>query len=145
MSENTPQELAENCAKAMFSRDRASQKLGMKIESIAPGRAVLSMAVTEDMIQGHGSCHGGYLFTLADSAFAFACNSYNKVTVAQSNSITYVAPARTGDRLTAMAVEIARSGRSGTWDVTVTNQDGATIALFRGLARTISGTLFEEE
>ena len=103
------------------------------------------MTVKQEQANGHGICHGGVIFALADSAFAFACNSYNRVTVAQSNTITYVAPAKAGDRLVADARQVTRSGRSGTWDVTVTNGDGAVIALFRGLARTISGTLFEEE
>ena len=105
MSEMDPQVLAEECAKAMFARDRASQKLGMNIESVAPGKAVLTMTVTCDMIQGHGSCHGGYLFTLADSAFAFACNSYDRATVASGCSIDYMYGAKEGDRLTATAEE----------------------------------------
>ena len=139
------QQRAEKSAEAMWATDDASKWFGMSLDAVGPGTATMSLTVIDAQTNGHNICHGGGIFALADSAFAFACNSYNKVTVAQSNSITYVAPARTGDRLTAMAVEIARSGRSGTWDVTVTNQDGATIALFRGLARTISGTLFEEE
>ncbi|MAZ15196.1 MAG: phenylacetic acid degradation protein PaaD [Ahrensia sp.] len=139
------QQRAEKSAEAMWATDDASKWFGMSLDAVGPGTATMSLTVIDAQTNGHNICHGGVIFALADSAFAFACNSYNKVTVAQSNSITYVAPARTGDRLTAMAVEIARSGRSGTWDVTVTNQDGATIALFRGLARTISGTLFEEE
>jgi acyl-CoA thioesterase len=105
----------------------------------------MSMTVQHCQTNGHDICHGGVIFALADSAFAFACNSYNKVTVAQSNSITFTAPGKTGDRLTADAREVVRSGRSGTYDVTVTNQDGTVIALFRGLSRTISGTLFDEE
>lgn len=139
------QQRAEKSAEAMWATDDASKWFGMSLEAVGPGTATLSLTVIDAQTNGHNICHGGVIFALADSAFAFACNSYNKVTVAQSNSITYVAPAKTGDRLTAMAVEIARSGRSGTWDVTVTNEEGAVIALFRGLARTISGTLFEEE
>jgi len=139
------QQRAEKSAEAMWATDDASRWFGMELGAVGPGTATMSLTVIDAQTNGHNICHGGVIFALADSAFAFACNSYNKVTVAQSNSITYVAPAMTGDRLTAKAVEIARSGRSGTWDVTVTNQDGAVIALFRGLARTISGTLFEEE
>ncbi|MAS06103.1 MAG: phenylacetic acid degradation protein PaaD [Ahrensia sp.] len=139
------QQRAEKSAEAMWANDDATKWFGMSLDTVGPGSSTMSLTVMKEQTNGHDICHGGVIFALADSAFAFACNSYNKVTVAQSNSITYVAPARTGDRLTATAVEIARSGRSGTWDVTVTNQDGATIALFRGLARTISGTLFEEE
>lgn len=139
------QQRAEKSAEAMWATDDASKWFGMEIDAIGPGTATMSLTVIDAQTNGHKICHGGVIFALADSAFAFACNSYNKVTVAQSNSITYVAPAKMGDRLTAMAVEIARSGRSGTWDVTVTNQEGAVIALFRGLARTINGTLFEEE
>lgn len=139
------QQRAERSAEAMWATDDASKWFGMQLDAVGPGTAVMSMTVEDCQANGHKICHGGVIFALADSAFAFACNSYNKVTVAQTNSITFVAPGKAGDRLTATAQEIARSGRSGTWDVTVTNQVGATIALFRGLARTISGTLFEED
>ena len=141
----TPQDRAEKSAQAMWADDHASKWAGMSIQSVAEGKAALQLTVEKHHCNGHGICHGGVIFALADSAFAFACNSYNRVTVAQSNTITYVAPAKAGDKLVADAREVARSGRSGTWDVTVTNGDGAVIALFRGLARTISGTLFEEE
>lgn len=117
-------ELARRCADAMYADDRASKALGMTIEEIGPGTATLSMTVTDTMINGHEICHGGLIFTLADSAFAFACNGYNKVTVAQHCSISYIAPGRLGDRLTARAVERTRTGRNGIYDVTVTNQDG---------------------
>jgi acyl-CoA thioesterase len=139
-SEMTPQELAEASAQAMWDNDRASQRLGMVVEQIAPGQATLSMTVTEAMTNGHENGHGGYIFTLADSAFAFACNTYNAVTVGQQASINYVAPARLGDRLTATAIEASRSGRSGIYDVTVTNQDGRPVAHFRGLSRAVKGT-----
>lgn len=135
----TPQELAEAAAQAMWAGDAASQRLGMTLDRIAPGAAVLSMTVTDAMTNGHGSCHGGYIFTLADSAFAFACNSHNRVAVAQQCSITYLIPARTGDRLTAAAREIVRRERSGIYDVSVTNQDGATVAEFRGHSRVVPG------
>lgn len=139
----TPQELAEACARAMWAEDRASAGLGMRIARVAPGAATLTMAVEERMVNGHGICHGGFIFTLADSAFAFACNSFNRRAVAQSNSITYLRPARLGDTLTAEAVEAAAAGRSGITDVTVTDQDGRAIALFRGLSRIIEGQLVE--
>jgi acyl-CoA thioesterase len=139
----TPQELAEACARAMWAEDRASAGLGMQIARVAPGAATLTMAVEERMVNGHGICHGGFIFTLADSAFAFACNSYNRRAVAQSNMITYLRPARLGDTLTAEAVQAAAAGRSGITDVTVTDQDGRAIALFRGLSRIIEGQLVE--
>ncbi|SFC29526.1 acyl-CoA thioesterase [Marinospirillum celere] len=140
-TELTPQQLAEACAESMFSRDQASQKLGMKIESVAPGKAVLTMTVDERMIQGHGNCHGGYLFTLADSAFAFSCNTYDKATVASGCSIEYMRPARVGDQLTATAEERSRGGRTGVYDITITNQDGKTVALFRGKSFEVNGSV----
>lgn len=140
-TELTPQQLAEACAESMFSRDQASQKLGMKIESVAPGKAVLTMTIDERMIQGHGNCHGGYLFTLADSAFAFSCNTYDKATVASGCSIEYMRPARLGDRLTATAEERSRGGRTGVYDITITNQDGKTVALFRGKSFEVNGSV----
>ncbi len=138
--EMTPQELAKASAQALWNDDSASQRLGMVMEHLAPGEATLSMEVTEAMSNGHGTCHGGYIFTLADSAFAFACNGYNQRTVGQHASITYLAPGRLGDRLTAAAREVSRQGRSGVYDVRVTNQDGQHIAEFRGLSRTVKGT-----
>ena len=141
----TPQERAEKSAEAMFESDRASPGLGMRIEAIAPGRAVMSMMVRPDMVNGHAIAHGGFIFALADSAFAFACNSYNQVTVAQQNQITFVSPGREGERLVAEAVETQRSGRSGTYDVTVRGEDGRVVALMRGLSRTIQGQNFKEE
>jgi len=104
----------------------------------------MSMTVEQHHCNGHGTCHGGVSFSLADSTFAFACNSRNRVTVAQHNLISYLAPGRLGDRLTATAVEV-KAGRSGIYDVTVANQDGKVIAEFRGFSRTIDGTLFEED
>ncbi|MFL1454450.1 hydroxyphenylacetyl-CoA thioesterase PaaI [Marinobacter sp. GN3S48] len=145
MTETDPQQLAERCAEAMFARDRASQKLGMKIESVAPGRAVLSMMVTDDMIQGHGSCHGGYLFTLADSAFAFSCNTYDKATVASGCSIDYMSGAKAGDLLTATAEEQSRGGRTGVYDITLINQDGRIVALFRGKSYQVRGPVINSE
>ena len=140
----TPQQLAEACAAAMWAEDRASAGLGMRITRIAPGEAELTMVVEDRMVNGHGICHGGFLFALADSAFAFACNSFNRRAVAQSNTITYLRPARLGDALTAAAVQTALAGRSGITDVVVTDQDGREIAVFRGLSRSIEGHLVEQ-
>jgi acyl-CoA thioesterase len=136
--------LARAAADAMWAQDRASRALGMAIAQIGPGSATLTMTVTEAMVNGHGLCHGGYIFTLADSAFAFACNSHNQRAVAQNCTITYVAPGRLGDSLTATCREVSRTGRSGIYDVTVTRQDGEAIAEFRGLSRTVKGTLVLE-
>ncbi|TCD14956.1 hydroxyphenylacetyl-CoA thioesterase PaaI [Oricola cellulosilytica] len=138
------QERAERSTAAMWASDNASKWFGMTIESVGKGTATLTLTVEKHHTNGHDNCHGGVIFALADSAFAFACNSGNEATVAQSNSITYVAPARSGDRLTATAVEIVRRGRSGTYDVTVRREDGTVIALFRGLARAVGGTLYDE-
>jgi acyl-CoA thioesterase len=136
----TPEGLARASADAMWQGDLASQSLGMAIDDIGPGRATLSMTVHDEMANGHKTCHGGFIFTLADSAFAFACNSYNQRTVAQMAAITFLAPAFAGDRLTATAHEVARAGRSGIYDIRVTNQDGRQIAEFRGHSRTVKGT-----
>ncbi|MDI3337580.1 hydroxyphenylacetyl-CoA thioesterase PaaI [Defluviimonas aestuarii] len=141
----TPQERAEKSAAAMWAGDAASKHLGMRLDAVGPGRAVLSFTVGPEHLNGHGICHGGYIFTLADSAFAFACNSHNRLVVAQQNSITYLSPGREGERLTAEAVEVSLTGRSGIYDVTVTGGDGRRVALFRGLSRQIDGTHFEEE
>jgi acyl-CoA thioesterase len=136
----TADEMAQACAEAMWALDTASQALGMRIDRIAPGEATLSMEITGAMSNGHGNCHGGYIFTLADSAFAFACNGYNQLTVAQSCSITYISPGRIGDRLTARAREVSRKGRSGIYDISISNQNGEPVAEFRGLSRTVKGT-----
>lgn len=141
----TPQARAEKAANAMFAADKASSSLGMTITAIAPGAATLTMQVRDEMLNGHSICHGGYIFTLADSAFAFACNSYNKLTLAQQNQITYIAPGKAGELLTATASETALSGRSGVYDVMVTGEDGRTVATMRGLSRTIKGQLFPED
>jgi acyl-CoA thioesterase len=133
------QALAERVAAGMFSRDNASQRLGMRIVRVAPGFAELSMAVRADMVNGHAITHGGLVFTLADSAFAFACNSYNASTVAAGCSIEFLAPSREGDVLTATAREHTLVGRNGIYDVDVKNQNGETIALFRGKSTRIKG------
>lgn len=141
----TAEDRARRAAEAMWAEDRASRWLGMDLEHVAPGRARLALKVDAHHCNGHGICHGGFTFTLADSAFAFACNSYNQATVAQQNAITFCAPARQGDHLTAEATEVTRAGRSGVYDVTVTNQDGTLIAVMRGNSRTVKGQHFEEE
>lgn len=130
---------AARVAQAMFERDRASQALGMRIIGVGPGKARLTMIVRAEMINGHGLCHGGIVFSLADSAFAFACNSYNDATVAAAASIDYLAAAREGDELTAEATELWRSRRSGLYEITVANQRGELIALFRGRSHRIDG------
>ena len=140
VAEMTPQDLAEACAAAMWNDDSASQRLNMVLDHVAPGQAALSMTITSDMSNGHGNCHGGYIFTLADSAFAFACNSYNQLAVAQHCSVTYLIPGRIGDRLTATATEVSRRGRSGIYDIRITNQTGDHVAEFRGHSRTVKGT-----
>ncbi len=137
------QALAEACAAAMWAEDRASAGLGMAIARVAPGEADLTMTVEARMVNGHGICHGGFIFALADSAFAFACNSFNRRAVAQSNTITYLRPAKLHDVLTARAVQTASVGRSGITDVTVTDQEGRPVAVFRGLSRSIEGHLVE--
>ena len=141
----TPEERARRSAEAMWATDKASKWLGMSLDDVGPGTARMSFTVEEHHCNGHLICHGGYIFTLADSCFAFACNSYNQVTLAQQNSITFCAPGHKGDRLTAKAAEVQKAGRSGVYDVTVRNQDGTIIAVMRGNSRTIKGSNFEEE
>jgi acyl-CoA thioesterase len=134
-----PQQLAEETARAMWPKDAASKLLGIRLVAIGPGRAELEMTVRSDMVNGHQLCHGGLIFTLADSAFAYACNSYNKNTVASACHIDFLAPARIGDTLVATAVEQSLAGRTGVYDVTVKNQAGKAIALFRGKSYRIDG------
>jgi len=134
-----PQRLAELAGKTMYERDPASQALGMALDAIRPGYARMSMRVRDDMLNGHGTCHGGYIFMLADSAFAFACNSHNFNTVGAGCTIDYLAPARAGDMLVAEAVERALSGKTGVYDVVVTDQDGRKVALFRGKSHRVAG------
>ena len=142
MHEN-PQALAELAGKTMFDRDPASQALGMTLDEIKPGYARMSMRVRGDMLNGHATCHGGYIFMLADSAFAFACNSHNHNTVGAGCTIDYLAPGKEGDVLTAEAVEQALQGKTGVYDIKVTNQEGRTIALFRGKSHRVSGMVAE--
>jgi len=138
------QALAERVAREMLDRDPASRKLGMHIGKVAPGRAEVTMEVRADMLNGHAICHGGFIFTLADSAFAYACNSYNLSTVASGCAIDFVAPAREGDVLTARAAERSAAGRTGVYDIEVVNQRGETIALFRGKSYRIKGHVIDE-
>lgn len=137
------QGFAEAVGREMYQRDRASQALGMTLDEIRPGYARMRMTVRADMVNGHDLCHGGLIFTFADSTFAFACNSYNHVTVAQGASVEFLAPGRLGDVLTAIGQERHRSGRTGVYDIAVTNQDGETVALFRGKSFRLSGHIVE--
>lgn len=133
------QTLADATAEAMYSRDRAAQALGIKIVRVQPGASLLTMTVRSDMVNGHHICHGGMIFSLADTAFAYACNSYNKNTVASACHIDFLAPAKEGETLEAEAVEQSASGRTGVYDITVRNNHGKTIALFRGKSYRING------
>src|SRR5271157_5509419 len=137
------QALCERVVAAMYARDPASRTMGMRLGAVGPGRAELTMTVRADMLNGHAICHGGFIFTLADSAFAYACNSYNLSTVASGCSIDFVAPARDGDVLTAVAQERSVSGRTGVYDIEVKNQRGETIAYFRGRSYRVKGHLIE--
>ena len=136
-----PQAVAYASARAMYAEDGASQALGMRILEVRPGYARLAMKVREDMVNGHKLCHGGLIFTLADSAFAFACNTYNAVTVASAANVEFLLPARLGDELTATAEERSRSKRTGIYDVTVHNSQGECVALFRGRSHEIGGNI----
>ena len=140
----SPDDLARACADAMWKEDNASRGLGMEIVKIGAGHAVLAMTVKPEMVNGHGIAHGGFIFTLADSTFAFACNSHNQRSVAQHCSVSFIAPAFRGDRLTASAQEVSRRGRSGIYDVRITNQEGEIVAEFRGHSRTIKGAHLPE-
>ncbi|WP_295991810.1 hydroxyphenylacetyl-CoA thioesterase PaaI [Rugamonas sp.] len=136
---NEAQALAEAAGAAMYARDRASQALGMALCEIRPGYARMTMTVRDDMLNGHRSCHGGFIFALADSAFAFACNSRNLNTVGAGCAIDYLAPGRLHDVLTAVAVEQTLSGKSGVYDVRVSDQDERIVALFRGKSLRVHG------
>lgn len=143
-----PHTLANQAAQAMWSRDQAAQGLGMQLVSVSPGRATLRMGVRADMVNGHHICHGGLIFTLADTAFAYACNSYNQNTVASGCTIDFLAPAREGQTLEAVAIERSAAGRTGVYDVEVRVVDGGAVALFRGKSYRIKGEViagFEQE
>jgi len=137
--QRTPQQLAEHVRDGMFANDRASKWLGMRIIEVAPGRAVVEMTVRDTMVNGHDLCHGGLIATLADSAFAFACNSYNVLTVASCFAIDILAPGKLGDVLTARCTEVSKAGRTGVYDAVVTNQRGERVAVFRGRSYTMKG------
>jgi acyl-CoA thioesterase len=140
----TPDELAKACAVAMWADDHASRGLGMAIDSVAPGTSVLSMTVTQAMVNGLGVCHGGFILTLADSAMAFASNAHGAKAVAQHIAITYVRPGRLGERLVATAEERVRSGRSGMYDVRVSGEDGTVVAEMRGHTRLTGDRFFPD-
>ncbi|HVN34209.1 MAG TPA: hydroxyphenylacetyl-CoA thioesterase PaaI [Casimicrobiaceae bacterium] len=144
MGRAAAQALAESVAASMYERDTASRALGMRIVRVEPGFAELEMPVRDDMLNGHAICHGGLIFALADSAFAFACNSYNLSTVASGCAIEFIAPAREGDVLTARARERQLAGRTGVYDVEVTNERREVVALFRGKSYRIKGHVVEE-
>jgi acyl-CoA thioesterase len=137
----TPDQLARATAAAMYENDACSRALGLEIIEVRPGYARLRMSVRDDFLNGHQTCHGGLIFSLADSAFAFACNTYNINTVAAGCSIEYLKPVRRGDVLTAEALEQTLNGRTGIYDVRVTNRDGETVAMFRGKSAQIRGNL----
>lgn len=139
MAENTPQQTADRVREGLFANDQASKAMGMQILDVTPGLATVSMAVRTDMLNGHDTCHGGIIATLADSAFAFACNSHGEMTVASGFSIDLVAPALLGDVLTARCTEVAKAGRTGVYDTDVRNQRGECIAVFRGRSHTVKG------
>lgn len=138
-ADDVDQTIADAVGAGMYARDYACQALGIALQSIGPGRATMTMSVRGDMVNGHDICHGGMIFTLADSCFAYACNSYNQNAVARHCTITFEKPARLGDVLTAIGREVHMGGRNGTYDIAVTDQDGAVVALFRGNSRTIEG------
>src|SRR5579884_1319029 len=137
-----PQALAEASAAAMYERDAAAKSLGINIDEVGPGRSRLSMAVVPTMVNGHDYVHGGLIFTLADTAFAYACNSRNERNVALGAQISFIAPGKVGSRLIASAQERSRAGRTGVYDVEVQDDAGKSIALFRGTSYRIEGTLF---
>ena len=133
------QRLAEAVRDGMWANDRASRGLGMEVLAVAPGSATLAMRVREDMLNGHDVCHGGLIATLADSAFAFACNSYNELSLASGFTADFVAPGRLGDVLTARCHEVSKAGRTGVYDAEVRNQRGERVAVFRGRSYTMKG------
>ncbi|PLX33733.1 MAG: phenylacetic acid degradation protein PaaD [Hyphomicrobiales bacterium] len=138
-------QIAEACQSLMWADDAMARELGMELTHGGPGEADIAMTITDAMTNPHGTAHGGYIFTLADTAFAYACNSYDNKVVASHCSITYIAPARVGVRLTASAREHVRFGRSGIYDVSVRDEAGELIAEFRGHSRNVKGRHLGEE
>jgi acyl-CoA thioesterase len=139
------QQIAEACGARLYELDRAARALGVTLDSIEPGRARMSMTVRDDMVNSHDICHGGMIFSLADCAFAYACNSRNRRTVAAGATIDYVSAAKLGDRLTATAEERAMAGRTGIYDIRVTDQRGSLVAYFRGRSYRVSGEIVRPE
>ena len=138
----TPEaDLARRCADAMLDDDEASRAAGVRLREVGPGQAVTTMTVRDDMVNGHGIAHGGYVFLLADTAFAVACNTYGQRTVAAGCDIAFLAPVAAGDELVATARERHRSGRNGIYDVSVRREDGTVVAELRGRSRTVAGTV----
>lgn len=138
-------DIAQKCRDTMWSNDVASQDMGMTVDVDRQGSACAQFEVRKNMVNGYDICHGGYIFALADSAFAFACNTYNRITVASGAAIEFVRPARLGDRLTATASEAHRGGRTGVYDIEVTNQDGELVAIFRGRSYATREPVFESD
>ena len=134
-----PQRVAEASRDAMLRGDRATRLLGIEVQTVGPGTATLSMCVRDDMLNGHDICHGGLVTTLADSAFAFACNAYNELTVASGFDVNLMAAAKLGDVLTATAREVSKASRTGVYDIEVRNQHGQAVAVFRGRSHTMKG------
>ena len=140
----SPQELAEASAAKLNQRDKAAGHIGLAVEAVAPGAATIAMTVHQDLLNGLDVCHGGFIFALADTAMAYASNSRNRPALAQTCQVTFLLPAKLGDRLTAIARETATAGRTGVYDVDVRNQDGSLIAVFRGQTRTIKGEIVSQ-
>lgn len=139
MTQLSDNALARACADSMYKRDIAAQALGISLGEVKPGFAQMKMTIREDMLNGHGICHGGFLFTLADTVFAYAGNSYNKVSVAKNCEIDFLLPGKAGDELTATAQERQRGRKTGVYDVEVRNSDAELVALFRGRSYQIAG------
>jgi acyl-CoA thioesterase len=140
----TPQQIAERCTEVMWPDDHAARGLGITLPLSSAGAATVSMTVRQDMVNGHGTCHGGFIFALADTCFAYACNSYNHRAVAAGGDINFVAPAHLDDTLTASGGARHQGGRGGIYDIEVHNQNGKTIALFRGRSSRVKGHFFED-
>jgi len=138
-TERTPQQIADLVRERMFANDRAARNLGMEVTETTPGKATVTMTVRQHMLNGHDICHGGLIATLADTAFAYACNAYNELTVASGFSMDLMAPGREGDVLTARAFEVSKAGRTGVYDCDISNQRNERIAVFRGRSYTIKG------